>query len=199
LSESNIAGLGTELEKEVRLHAAETEKAWKGIGQKPGTLVWRIENFQVVAQPLADFGSFFSGDSYIILHTYKTAGVDKLFHNVHFWLGLETTQDEAGTAAYKTVELDDFLAGLPVQYREVQGYESKQFLSLFPKLVISEGGLASGFTHVEATKYETRLYQVNFSNKNLVVRQVPLSYKSLNNGDVFIVDKGLQIYQWNGC
>lgn len=199
IADSNIAGLGTELEKNVRLHAAETEKAWKAVGQTPGTLVWRIENFQVVAQPKEQFGEFFSGDSYIILHSYKVPDVEKLKHNVHFWLGLETTQDEAGTAAYKTVELDDFLGGEPVQYREVQGYETKLFLDLFSKkFMVSEGGVASGFRHVEPTKYETRLYQVNYSKKNLVVRQVPLSSDSLNSGDIFILDKGLKILQWNG-
>jgi len=42
-------------------------------------------------------------------------------------------QDEAGIAAYKTVELDGFLAGASVQHREVQNHESKQFISYFPK------------------------------------------------------------------
>ena len=42
-------------------------------------------------------------------------------YDVFFWIGAETSEDEAGTAAYKTVELDDYLGDEPVQYREVQG------------------------------------------------------------------------------
>jgi gelsolin len=55
------------------------------------------------------YGSFYSGDAYIILYTYVVPGTKKMAYNVHFWLGKDSTQDEQGTAAYKTVELDDFL------------------------------------------------------------------------------------------
>ncbi len=53
--------------------------------------------------------------------------------NIHFWLGLATSADEAGVAAFKTVELDTMLNGAAVQHREVQSHESKLFQSYFPK------------------------------------------------------------------
>jgi gelsolin len=70
IADSNIAGLGTDLEKQVRLHAAQTEKAWKGVGQEPGLKVWRIEKFCIVEVPKEQVGNFFDGDSYIILNVY---------------------------------------------------------------------------------------------------------------------------------
>ena len=44
-------------------------------------------------------------------------------------------QDEYGTAAYKTVELDTYLNDAPVQHREVQGHESSLFKTYFDKIV----------------------------------------------------------------
>eukprot|EP01111_Echinosteliopsis_oligospora_P001710 TRINITY_DN124_c0_g1_i1.p1 TRINITY_DN124_c0_g1~~TRINITY_DN124_c0_g1_i1.p1 ORF type:complete len:375 (+),score=121.39 TRINITY_DN124_c0_g1_i1:25-1125(+) len=200
IADSNIANLGSDLEKKVKLDAAQTEAAWKGAGQTEGDLVWRIEQFKVVPVDKATYGTFYSGDSYIVLHTYKKSPeAPKLSHDVHFWLGLHTTQDEAGTAAYKTVELDDYLSGLPVQYREVQGAESKRFLSYFPKGVrILEGGKESGFRHVEAEKYKAKLLHIKGTKNNIRVKEVPLTSGSLNSGDVFILDAGTTIIQWNG-
>ena len=115
-----MANYGSEEHKEMRKEAAQKEKAWEGIGQEKGIQIWRIEKFKVKSWPKDRYGEFYGGDSYIILHTMEN-DEGKKSYDVFFWLGAETSQDEAGTAAYKTVELDDYLGDEPVQYREVQG------------------------------------------------------------------------------
>jgi len=180
----------------MKAQAALGEPAWKDAGKVPGVQIWRIEKFKVIAWPKDQYGNFFDGDSYIVLHTYGHQL--SLRYNVHFWLGEFTTQDEAGTAAYKTVELDDYLGGLPVQYREVQGNESQSFMDLFDQIVIQSGGIETGFRHVEPEKYRHRLLHIKGTMKNLVVREVKLTTAALNSGDVFILDEGTEIYQFVG-
>jgi len=162
-------------------------------------LVWRIEKFKVVHWPKEHYGSFYSGDSYIVLNTYKNPGSDALKYNVHFWLGKETSQDEQGTAAYKTVELDDLLGDLPVQYRETQGSESETFLQIFKgQIKILKGGVESGFKHVKPTEYKPRLLHFKGTLKFVRVVEVALEAKSLNDGDSFLLDNGLELILWNG-
>lgn len=196
IQDTNIANLGSELEKKARLEGAQKEDSWKGVGKEVGIHVWRVEKFKVKAVPKPEFGRFYSGDSYIILNSYKKE--DKLLHDLHFWLGDKTTTDEAGTAAYKTVELDDCLNGLPVQHREVQGFESPLFLSYFPIFIVQDGGIESGFKQVKPESYRPRLLHVKGTKKSIIVREVPMTHSSLNSGDVFIADLGLQLIQFNG-
>lgn len=166
-----------------------------------GIEIWRIENFKPVKSDTLKNGAvtFFSGDSYIVLHTYKrTPSSSALSWNLHFWLGETTSQDESGTAAYKTVELDDLLGGGPVQFREVQGHESAAFLTLFSKFIVVSGGIESGFNKVKPTEYRPRLLHLKGKRGNLVTKQVELKCSSLNSGDVFVLDAGLTLYTWIG-
>ena len=111
--------------------------------------------------PREQYGNFYNGDAYLIYSctepgqrdigpeskSYPTRG--RLERHIHFWLGSESSEDEAAVAAIKAVELDEFLGGSPIQHREVQGHESQRFKSYFKEGIrILQGGVGTGFNHV---------------------------------------------------
>ncbi|KAJ6857100.1 villin-4-like [Populus alba x Populus x berolinensis] len=173
------------------------DSAFQGAGQKAGLEIWRIENFRPVPVPKSSHGKFFTGDSYVILQTTALKS-GSLRHDIHYWLGKDTSQDEAGAAAIKTVELDAALGGRAVQYREVQGHETEKFLSYFkPCIIPQEGGVASGFKQAEAMEHQTHLFVCR--GKHVVhVNEVPFARSSLNHDDIFILDTKSKIFQFNG-
>lgn len=198
--DSNMALFGSDTEKQVKKESAQLEPAWQGAGKEVGLKIWRIVKFKVTDWQKEEYGKFYNGDSYIILNTYKPdPNSDELAYDLHFWIGANSSQDEYGTAAYKTVELDTFLDDMPVQHREVEGHESELFKSYFTNgMMLLEGGADTGFRHVEPEKYTPRLLHFSGTGKNVVVSQVPAAKSQLNSGDVYILDLGLTIYQWNG-
>lgn len=208
--DSNVENIGSAEDKAARLAAAQTEEEWTGAGQEVGLEIWRVENvrtkddkpdFGVKRWPKEEYGKFFKGDSYILLNTYKKDPDEaKLSFDVHFWIGEESTQDEYGVAAYKTVELDDLLGGDPVQYRETMGHESELFLSYFPNgLIIESGGIESGFRHVTPEEYKPHLFQVQRRDKQVRAFEVELIAASLDKTDCFILDAGNKIYVYHGA
>ncbi|ORZ03296.1 gelsolin-like protein 1-like protein, partial [Syncephalastrum racemosum] len=210
LDETNLANFGSDLERQHRKEEGSLETAWNYEGtpikHEPGLWVWRVQNFALTRVPEKQFGQFYQGDSYIVLRSTKKENTDGLIYHIHFWLGLETTQDEAGTAAYKTVELDDWLDTLATQHREVQGRESQLFRSYFKTLRYLQGGFASGFNHVEEEELPTRLLRVHRparlegtrTRNTVVITEVPLAKSSLRTKGVFVLDTGNEIYQWQG-
>uniref|UniRef100_A0A673HZX0 Gelsolin n=1 Tax=Sinocyclocheilus rhinocerous TaxID=307959 RepID=A0A673HZX0_9TELE len=167
-------------------------------GKESGLQVWRIEKFDLVAVPENLYGGFYTGDAYVVLNTIKQRS-GNLQYDLHFWLGDYCTQDESGAAAIFTVQMDDYLGGKPIQYREVQGHESKAFLGYFKKgLQYMKGGVASGFKHVVTNEVIVqRVLQVK-GRRVVRATEVPVSWESFNQGDCFILDVGNEIYQWCG-
>lgn len=177
---SNLANFGTNLERKVKEASANCERMWDGVDSGPKLRIWRIERFIPTPWPQNMYGYFHTGDSYIIL---KRIGDTAPFAwSIHFWLGAESSIDEKGAAAYKTVELDTRLHGVPVQYREVQHAESQMFLSYFTSgIKILPGGVESGFRHVEPHEYnewpvrETPIGTVKMVDEGHTVRIVETS------------------------
>ncbi|XP_060516326.1 gelsolin-like [Cylas formicarius] len=173
------------------------EPAFENAGQTAGIEVWRIEDFKPVAYPKNQYGKFYSGDSYIVLSTKINKKGEKSW-DIHFWLGSQTSQDEAGAAAILSVQLDEQLGGGPVEHRELENHESQLFLSYFKSGVrYLQGGVSSGFHHVDRNAFETRLFQVKGA-RNIRVKQVVPNISSMNKGDCFILDTGNNIYIYVG-
>ncbi|XP_067001407.2 villin-1 [Anabrus simplex] len=173
-------------------------------------LVWRIENMQVVPVPRSQYGNFYDGDSYIVYAASeygRPCGVDtkstevrgsSIEIHIHFWLGNETSTDEAGVAAFKTVELDDYLGGNPIQHREAQGTESARFKGYFKNgFTVLKGGAASGFNHV-TDQFEPRLFHVKGRRCPTITQQPAIKWEYLNSGDVFILDTKEVVFIWIG-
>ena len=199
IADTNLALMGSKMDHQMRLERARAEDAFKGAGQRPGLEVWRIEKFHVVPWPTHRYGQFYDQDSYIVLHTEKKG--DSLMWDIYFWLGQYTSADEAGTAAFKTVELDEVLGSAAVQHREVQMHESADFSALWPKgIKILEGGIESGFNDVDAgeagklQKKPPKLYLVSGPTMKTVristLSSVSLSH--LSEEDCFVLDSGAE-------
>jgi hypothetical protein len=217
IEDSNLAHIGSPADRAAKKAAAECEGNWSDAGKEPGLQIWRVENtrdangnpkFGINPWPVSQYGRFHTGDSYIILHTMKddSSPSSSFIYDLYFWIGSESTQDEYGVAAYKACELDDLLGDAPVQYREVQYYESDKFVSIFPSgtIVYLKGGVDSGFRSVEGESNEidlpSRLFHVRKNNgeKSVRVFEVELNCSSMNHGDAFVLDAGKVIYTWYG-
>ncbi|CAM4856581.1 unnamed protein product [Rotaria socialis] len=188
----------------------ELDPAFAAIPKNKSCLcVWRIENFKLVAVPRESHGIFFKGDAYVIYHAEeikKSTGSSSttsstLIQHIHFWIGSEATQDEAGVAAYKTVELDDHLLGNAVQHREVQGNESERFLSYFKSrggVTYRQGGVASGFHRHQSTN-EPRLFRLKGRHTVRLFEMPAIDWSNISRGDVYILDLSEVIFVWNGA
>ena len=196
LEDTNMALFGTDIEKNLRYKNAENEPEWHKIPKKECLKIWRIEKFCVVPWPEKMYGTFYNGDSFIILSIKKVN--ESLDYTAYMWVGKQSTKDETGTAAYKIVELDDFFHGGVDLCYEAQDNESEDFRNLFEEIIVEEGGIESGFKKIEEEKWDVRLLRVYYDGKVPRTEEVPLNLSSLTQEDAFILDTGLDLYAWRG-
>jgi len=81
---------------------------------------------------------------------------------------------------------------------ELQHEETDKFLSYFNKgIQYLKGGVESGFKHIEPDTYPLRLLCVK-GERYPRVFEVPNKNDSFNEGDVYILDDGMELYLWAG-
>uniref|UniRef100_A0A673JGF2 Macrophage-capping protein n=1 Tax=Sinocyclocheilus rhinocerous TaxID=307959 RepID=A0A673JGF2_9TELE len=171
-----------------------SHKEFETAGKAPGLQIWRIENMDLKPVPKNLYGNFYTGDAYLLLYTTTAPS-----YYIHMWMGNECSQDESGAAAIFATQLDDFLGGGPVQFREVQNNESLTFLGYFKSgIKYKQGGVASGFHHVLTNDVDVKRLLHIKGRRAIRATEVEMSWSSFNKGDCFIVDLGKEIYQWCG-
>lgn len=179
-------------------------EVYESCGQDWGTEIWRIENFELVEVPKQFYGKFYTGDSYVILHTYEkineATGECEKAQNLHFWIGDESSQDEYGAAAIIVTQMDTVAGDLPVQFRETENRESAEFMDYFKKVEYLQGGVASGFSHVEINEDDNkRLLRVKGKGAKVFSKEVAFSWDSFTTDDVYIVEIGSDMWRWKGA
>ncbi|KAF3827011.1 hypothetical protein GH733_002497 [Mirounga leonina] len=119
--------------------------------------------------------------------------------DLHYWVGKEAGVEAQGAAGAFVQHMQEALGTTTVQHREAQGHESDCFRSYFRRgIIYRKGGLASALRHVETNVYNIqRLLRIQ-GRKHVSATEVELSWNSFNKGDIFLLDLGKVMIQWNG-
>eukprot|EP00730_Choanoeca_flexa_P005372 TRINITY_DN11930_c0_g1_i3.p1 TRINITY_DN11930_c0_g1~~TRINITY_DN11930_c0_g1_i3.p1 ORF type:complete len:1085 (+),score=221.84 TRINITY_DN11930_c0_g1_i3:40-3294(+) len=184
-----------------KILANRKDNPWSYVGRRSGMQVWKVDNFRVHVWPPREHGIFYASHCYLGVSTSRLPDGSKQ-HQTFFWIGAEATEEEYKTACYFMLELNDRLDN-PIQHREVMGYESRYFESLFPAFMVLDGDETNAFNPLKPKSFQSRLLQVKLTDGQKggripVVRQVPKAIASLNIRDTFIYDGGDVILVWHG-
>ncbi|XP_044893820.1 villin-like protein isoform X4 [Felis catus] len=177
------------------------EGRWLGDGPAElslGTLL--SQNLRMAPVPEKAYGNFFEEHCYIVLHVSQSLKATQgACSDLHYWTGKEAGAEAQDAAEAFVQQLQETLGGATVQHREAQGHESDCFRSYFRSgIIYRRGGLASALTHVETNLYNIqRLLHVQ-GRKHVSAAEVELSWSSFNKGDIFLLDLGKVMIQWNG-
>jgi hypothetical protein len=172
---------------------------WLGnISENPGLQIWRIDNKsqEISVVGSSTHGVFRSDDCYLVLLTALNENMEKRYE-LTVWVGKTTTQEDF--ANEKATELEAKLVNV-ARVREVQEHESPYFLGLFRfrgGLQYVEPVVLAGASNLRDDVHAVKLYHLK-GRRNVRVKQVEVTHRSLNAGDVFVLDANDKIFQWNG-
>jgi len=134
------------------------------------TTVWRVEGFEKTPYPNSLYGQFFSGDSFVIMTSYKTSNKDNYL--VYFWQGRDSSINEKGASALLTIDVSSEFESAP-QLRITQQHETKHFLALFKnQLVIHNGKYANYVNRLKQNPI--RMFDVRLSSEYRDLRNAKL-------------------------
>ncbi|XP_037382348.1 villin-like protein isoform X2 [Talpa occidentalis] len=154
----------------------------------------------MVPVPERAYGNFFMEHCYIVLHVLQSLKAQQRTPgDLHYWVGKEAGEEAEIAAGAFVQHLQGALGEATVQHREAQGHESDCFRSYFRQgIIYRKGSLDSSLKHVETNMYNIqRLLRIK-GRKHVSATEVQLSWNSFNKSDVFLLDLGKVMIQWNG-
>ncbi|KAJ3013051.1 hypothetical protein HKX48_005942 [Thoreauomyces humboldtii] len=185
------------------------------IGHRVGVTVFRIEALKPVLVPSSQAGLFCIADCYIVLHStprHATSSPNKyadnedeeetmMNHHIYVYIGTRAEIDKRFCAAMFSTGLRNWIYASRNVERETSGDESAEFLALFgAKFNIDENVDAAADSSLfvaEEKRWPIRLYML-CGNKEIKLRLVNPTAASLKSSNVFLLDVGHEVYQWNG-
>eukprot|EP00833_Pecoramyces_ruminatium_P004791 jgi/Orpsp1_1/1178823/evm.model.c7180000066857.1 len=167
-----------------------------GIGESEGLDVFRIEDLGLSMVDSDDYGAFSTGDCYVILNTYWEDR--ELKHKIYQWIGKMAEKDKLFCSAIYSVMLKGFINETSNISREIEGEESDDLKYIFGSEIryldyseCAESRLSSPYEF----QYPLRMYKIYGNGK---IHLVESSHLMFDTNSVFLIDAGLELYQWNG-
>ena len=176
--------------------------------------IWRIEGFKKVPWPIEHYGTFYEGDSYIILYSFTAHS--RREYIIYKWLGSTSSPSEKERCADLARLMDEKLEGRTTRASIIQGKEPEQFLRIFNgRLIILIGGVDSdSIDRISKTEQGNRdIFKENdnaLDNSIMFFRihgttpyntkatQIPPSAEYLDSDDAFLLKLENRSYVWEG-
>ncbi|KAJ3008494.1 UNVERIFIED_CONTAM: hypothetical protein HDU68_003095, partial [Siphonaria sp. JEL0065] len=190
-----------------------------------GILVFRIENMRPEILEEEEHGRFCIADSYVIISTRKDnphlqhynpttsssttnpptepdeISADHLIHIIYTWIGSLAEMDKRFCCAMFAVGVKNLLGVGTRVMRQAQGEETADFKALFPngEVAYDDESFAaeSGLFVAERRRYQLRVYRVS-GKPHVRMSLVEPIQKSLESNNVYLIDAGHDLIQWNG-
>lgn len=157
----------------------------------PGITIWRIQGSSLRTVEPDEIGFFHENNAYLILNVTEVED-----RSLHFWTGQYCTEKDSELVEEKARELDRILSFAHVFSREVQNFESYNFLRHFPDgIVYIEGKHKTSIK--ESAVYGKRLYLVS-GRKYPRASCVYPEKEYLQTENALILDGYPRIYVWVG-
>ena len=186
--------INEEIQRLISYDLEKTEQEFDSISlNNPALIIWRIEKLKLKRWPQESIGTFYEGDSFLVL---RIKSEDE--KNAHVWTGKESSKDEISYVSYKVLQLDQKFENKLEIYYESQGRESELFKSYFEFFTVVKGGVDSNLEQFQSKQYKAKLFHVHSIGSKLQSKEITINRKNLDSGDAYLLDTGLKVFIWTG-